>query len=54
MYKRGLKEKIKDEIIYHKYYMRVEDQINTFCELIDISIKLDNQLYEHRLEKNPK
>ena len=34
--------------------MTLEDQIDTLRELIDVVIKLDNQLYECRLEKNPK
>ena len=38
----------------HKYYTISEDQINTLRELINIIIKLDNQLYKRRLERNPK
>ena len=34
--------------------MILEDQIDILRELIDITIKLNNQLYKHRLEKNPK
>ena len=40
--------------MYHKYYINLEDQINILCKLINIIIKLDNQLYECRLEKNLK
>ena len=54
MYKKELKKKVKNEIICHKYHIRIEDQINILCKLINVSIKLDNQLYERRLEKNPK
>ena len=54
MYRKRLKKEVKDEIMRHKYYTNLKDQIETFCELIDITIKLDNQLYKYRLKKNPK
>ena len=54
MFKKRFKKEIKDKIIHHKYYMILENQIDTLCELINVVIKLDNQLYECRLEKNPK
>ena len=31
-----------------------EDQIDTLYKLIDVAIKLNNQLYKYRLEKNLK
>ena len=31
-----------------------KDQINILRELINVTIKLDNQLYKYRLKKNPK
>ena len=42
IYKRGLKKEIKDEIIYHKYYMDMNNQIDILRVLINIIIKLDN------------
>ena len=42
MFRKKLKKKIKNKIIYHKYYTILEDQIDIFCELINIIIKLDN------------
>ena len=54
MYRKGLKEKVKDEIMYYEYHTISEDQIDTLRELMDVVIKLDNQLYECRLERNPK
>ena len=54
IYKKKLKKKIKNKIIYYKYHTEVEDQINTLYKLISISIQLDNQLYKYRLEKNLK
>ena len=54
MYKKGLKEEVKNKIIHYKYYINLENQIKTLRELINVTIKLDNQLYKRRLEKNPK
>ena len=54
MFRKGLKKKIKNKIIYYKYYIISEDQINIFYKLINIIIKLNNQLYKCRLEKNLK
>ena len=54
MYRKRLKEKVKNKIIYHEYYINLEDQINTLYKFIDIIIKLDNQLYKCRLKKNLK
>ena len=54
MYKKRFKKEVKDKIIYYKYYIILEDLIDTLYKLIDIIIKLDNQLYKRRLEKNPK
>ena len=54
MFRKRFKKKIKNKIIYYEYYIILEDQINTLYKLINITIKLDNQLYKCRLEKNPK
>ena len=54
MYRKGFKKEIKNKIIHYKYYMNLENQINIFRELINIIIKLNNQLYKYRLERNPK
>ena len=40
--------------MYYKYYIGVKNQINILQELINIIIKLNNQLYECRLKKNPR
>ena len=40
--------------MYYKYYINLENQIKILYELINVTIKLNNQLYEYRLEKNPK
>ena len=54
MYRKRLKKKVKNKIIQYKYYMRVEDQIDLLRELINVIIKLNNQLYKYKLKKNPK
>ena len=54
MFRKGFKKKVKNKIIYYKYYIILENQINILRELINITIKLDNQLYKYRLKKNPK
>ena len=54
MYKKRFKKEVKNKIIYYKYYIILEDQINILYKLIDIIIKLNNQLYKYRLKKNPK
>ena len=38
----------------YEYYTNLKNQIEILRELIDMVIKLDNQLYKCRLEKNPK
>ena len=42
MYKKRLKEEVKNEIIYYKYHIGVKNQINIFRKLINISIKLNH------------
>ena len=54
MFRKGLKEKIKNKIIHHKYHTILENQINILRKLINMIIKLNNQLYKCRLERNPK
>ena len=54
MYRKRLKKKVKDKIIYYKYYMNLENQIKILHKFINITIKLDNQLYKCRLERNLK
>ena len=38
----------------YKYYTNLKNQIKILRKLINIIIKLDNQLYKYRLEKNLK
>ena len=54
MFKKEFKKEVKNKIIYYKYYTISENQIDILCELINIVIKLNNQLYKYRLERNPK
>ena len=54
MYKKRLKKEIKNEIMRHEYHTISEDQIDILRELMNVAIKLNNQLYECRLERNPK
>ena len=42
MYRKRLKKEVKNEIIYHKYYMNLEDQIETLCKFMNVTIKLNN------------
>jgi hypothetical protein len=44
MYKQGLKDKVRIEL------MRSRTMINTLDQLIEESIRLDNELYEFELE----
>ena len=52
IYKKNLKEEVKDKIIYHKYYIDMNNQIDILQILINVVIKLDNQIYERRLKRN--
>jgi len=45
MYRRGLKKTIKDKL------MRYRGDIDTLNALIEVSIELDNKLYERSIEK---
>ena len=54
IYRKGLKKEVKDEIIRYEYYIISENQIDILRELMNVIIKLDNQLYKRRLERNPK
>ena len=54
MYRKRLKKEVKNEIMCHKYYINLENQIEILRKLIDVIIKLNNQLYERRLKRNPK
>ena len=54
MYRKKLKKEVKNKIMRYKYYTISENQIDILRELIDIVIKLNNQLYKRRLERNPK
>jgi len=45
MYRRGLKEIVKDEL------MRYRGDVDTLNALIEASIELDDKLYERSMEK---
>ena len=42
IYQRGLKEEIKNKIIYYEYCIDVEDKVNLFHRFIDMAIKLED------------
>ena len=54
MFRKGLKDEVKDEIMRHEYHTNEENEIDSLHGLMDIAIKIDNQLYERRIEKNPR
>ena len=45
MFRRGLKDNIKDELI------RYRGRIDNLGELVKVAIKLDDQLYERSIER---
>ena len=54
MFRKELKKEVKNKIMCYKYYIILENQINILHKLINIIIKLDNQLYKCKLKKNLK